>query len=128
MARRALVLLSLITGLASLIIVHVYGEKFPVTNNFSGSPGSHFHQRMRKMQEFKASLIRRDLATTTAAATAPSPSIDSPSPSPSAAPLPPQVMLFTSFSELQVMVFVVVVVVVLMIIVGRLHQGHVCIG
>lgn len=73
MARKALVLLSLITGFTSLIVVHVYCE----TNPLSSSLGHHFHEKLRRTQEFKASFIRRDLlapptsAPTPAAAPAP---------------------------------------------------------
>ncbi|KAK9267296.1 hypothetical protein L1049_009719 [Liquidambar formosana] len=90
MARKALIL-SMTMGLASLIVIHVYGENSPV-GQFSGN---HYRDHLRKIQEFKASLQRRDLASLP-------PSSISPSPSPSYAPPPtatssPRVYHVTSY-------------------------------
>ncbi|KAK9226898.1 hypothetical protein WN943_011946 [Citrus x changshan-huyou] len=74
MARKTLGLLSLMTGLASLIIVHAYGESVPVTTPFSSGRGDHFHEKVRQMQEFKASFSRRDLAAAATPGYAPAPS------------------------------------------------------
>lgn len=74
MARKTLGLLSLMTGLASLIIVHAYGESVPVTTPFSSGRADHFHEKVRQMQEFKASFSRRDLAAAATPGYAPAPS------------------------------------------------------
>lgn len=78
MARKTLGLLSLMTGLASLIIVHAYGESVPVTTPFSSGRGDHFHEKLRQMQEFKASFSRRDLAAAATPGYTPAPSPSSP--------------------------------------------------
>lgn len=74
MANKTLVLLSFMTGLASLIIMHAYGESFPVTTPFSSAHGDHFHEKVRQMQEFKASFSRRDSAVPATPGYAPVPS------------------------------------------------------
>lgn len=124
MARKTLGLLSLMTGLASLIIVHAYGESVPVTTPFSSGRGDHFHEKVRQMQEFKASFSRRDLAAAATPGYAPAPS--------------PQVIfiylfIYSTYPFFFCLIkkmgkqFLVVVVVVISCD-CRLRPGHVCTG
>lgn len=77
---------SMLMGFASFIIIHACAENYEMgRHQFSG--GGRFRDDMRKMQEFKASLIRHDSIT------AAPPSV-SPSPSPSYADPPPVINSF----------------------------------
>lgn len=79
----------LLMGLASFIVNHVCGMNLPPTRTISSG---HYHEEIRRLQAFKASLItRRD-------SIASPPSSFSPFPSPSPSPLPSVVnMLHTLF-------------------------------
>lgn len=121
MARKTLGLLSLMTGLASLIIVHAYGESVPVTTPFSSGRGDHFHEKVRQMQEFKASFSRRDLAAAATPGYAPAPS--------------PQVIFIYLFIYSTYPFFCLIkkrgkqfLVVVVISCDCRLRPGHVCTG
>ncbi|KAL5773676.1 hypothetical protein ACOSQ2_013600 [Xanthoceras sorbifolium] len=85
MARKLALSLSMFMGLASLIFIHVYGDNFhniddnspPLTtiqhHVSSSSTTTHFLERMRKMQELKASFLRRDLAADSSISAPPGP-------------------------------------------------------
>lgn len=88
MPRKALTW-SMLMGFASFIIIHAYAENSGGGHRFSG--GGRFRDDMRKMQEFKASLIRHDSISA-----APPPSV-SPSPSPSYVDPPPVINGFVYF-------------------------------
>ncbi|KAF8408589.1 hypothetical protein HHK36_004652 [Tetracentron sinense] len=73
MARGALVF-SMFMGLASLIVVHVYGENSKVGR----LPDSPNYDQIHRMQRIKASFLRRDLVSLPPSSISPSPSYDPP--------------------------------------------------
>ncbi|CAB4307210.1 unnamed protein product [Prunus armeniaca] len=80
MLRKALTW-SMLMGFASFIIIHASAENYEMgRHQFSG--GGRFRDDMRKMQEFKASLIRHDSISAAPPSVSPSPSPSYVDPSP----------------------------------------------